>query len=152
MRPEDQERILAELEGRVAERCQIRADAGGVRVHEVLEEMLYHERRRLKDEKSSILAYADDALASVPGLKFIGRARERSGLVTFILDGIHPHDIGTILDREGIAVRAGHHCAQPVMQHFEVPATVRVSFGIYNTHAEIDRLVLGLRKVQEVFG
>jgi cysteine desulfurase/selenocysteine lyase len=98
-----------------------------------------------------LLEYAADAIAAVPGVRFIGTARERAAVVSFVLDGVHPHDVGTILDQEGIAVRAGHHCAQPVMDRFGVPATVRASLGLYNTREEIDTLVAGLHKVSEVF-
>ena len=88
----------------------------------------------------------------MPGLRLIGTARHKAGVLSFVLDGVHPHDIGTILDREGIAVRTGHHCAQPVMDRYGVPATVRASLALYNTRDEIDRLVDGLDKVREVFG
>ncbi|MCC6751934.1 MAG: cysteine desulfurase [Deltaproteobacteria bacterium] len=98
-----------------------------------------------------LLGYAEAALGEVPGLRFIGRAREKAGVVSFALEGIHPHDIGTILDREGVAIRTGHHCAQPVMQHYGVPATARASLAFYNTRGEIDALVRALHKVREVF-
>lgn len=101
--------------------------------------------------EASLLDQATRAISTVPGVRLIGTAPERAGAVSFVMDGIHPHDIGTILDAEGIAVRAGHHCAQPVMLRYGVSATVRASFGIYNEHSEIDRLVDGLRRVQEVF-
>ena len=102
--------------------------------------------------EADLLAYADAALAAIPGLRLIGTARERVAVLSFTLADIHPHDIGTILDAEGIAVRAGHHCAQPTMQFYQVPATVRASLAFYNTHAEIDALVAALYKVKEVFG
>jgi cysteine desulfurase/selenocysteine lyase len=98
-----------------------------------------------------LLLHATAALARVPGLRLIGTAREKASLVSFVIEGIHPHDIGTILDQEGIAVRTGHHCAQPVMKRFGVPATVRASFAFYNTREEVDALVAGLHKVFEVF-
>jgi cysteine desulfurase/selenocysteine lyase len=100
----------------------------------------------------SLLAYATEALAGIPELRIIGTAREKAGVVSFVLDGIHPHDIGTILDQEGIAVRTGHHCAQPVMDRFGVPATARASLALYNTREEIDALVQGLYKVKEILG
>ncbi len=81
----------------------------------------------------------------------IGTARERAGVLSFVIEGIHPHDVGTVLDQEGIAIRTGHHCAQPVMQRFGVPATARASFALYNTKEEVDALAEGIRKVQEVF-
>src|SRR3989454_9330412 len=98
-----------------------------------------------------LLRYATEALATVAGLEMIGTAKEKASVLSFVLDGVHPHDIGTILDRDGIAVRAGHHCAMPVMQRFGVPATVRASLALYNTRAEVDALVGALRKVREVF-
>ncbi|HKC71293.1 MAG TPA: aminotransferase class V-fold PLP-dependent enzyme, partial [Terriglobales bacterium] len=85
------------------------------------------------------------------GTRLIGTAREKTGVLSFVLEPIHPHDIGTILDQEGIAIRTGHHCAQPVMQRFGVPATARSSFGLYNTREDVDALVRGLNKVREVF-
>ncbi|MDH4065133.1 MAG: aminotransferase class V-fold PLP-dependent enzyme, partial [Acidobacteriota bacterium] len=102
--------------------------------------------------EEGLLAYGTAALEAVPGLRLIGTARHKAGVLSFVLDGVHPHDIGTILDREGIAVRTGHHCAQPVMDRYGVPATVRASLALYNTRDEIDRLVDGLDKVREVFG
>jgi cysteine desulfurase / selenocysteine lyase len=98
-----------------------------------------------------LLTYGTEVLMSLPGVHIIGTAARKAAVISFIIDGIHPHDIGTILDREGIAVRTGHHCAQPVMQRFHVPATARASFALYNTRQEIDRLVEGIEKVQEVF-
>jgi cysteine desulfurase/selenocysteine lyase len=97
-----------------------------------------------------LLTYAVEAVSAVPGIRLVGTAKERAGVLSFVLDDIHPHDIGTILDQEGIAIRAGHHCAQPVMERFGVPATARASFALYNTIEEIDALVKGLRKVREV--
>jgi cysteine desulfurase/selenocysteine lyase len=99
-----------------------------------------------------LLAAATAALEDVPGLRIIGTAENKSSVISFVLDGIHPHDIGTIIDLEGIALRTGHHCAQPVMDFFGVPATARASFAFYNTEDEIDRLVTGLRHVREVLG
>jgi cysteine desulfurase / selenocysteine lyase len=95
--------------------------------------------------------YASRRLQEIEGLRLIGTAREKAAVISFVLDGVHPHDIGTILDQEGIAIRTGHHCAQPLMMRFKVPATGRASFGLYNTHQEADALVEGLRKVIEVF-
>jgi len=98
-----------------------------------------------------LLLYATACLRELPGLRIIGTAREKASVISFTLEGVHPHDIGTILDQEGIAVRTGHHCAQPLMMRFNVPATGRASFGLYNTREEVDALVSGLRKVIEVF-
>ena len=99
----------------------------------------------------ALLAYAEQVLGSVPGLRILGQGRERSGVVSFVMEDIHPHDVGTILDREGVAVRTGHHCAQPLMQCFGVAATVRASMALYNTREDVDALVRGLHKVREVF-
>ena len=98
-----------------------------------------------------LLTYATDRLQEIDGLRIIGTARQKASVISFTLEGVHPHDIGTILDQEGIAIRTGHHCAQPLMMRFNVPATGRASFGVYNTRAEADALVEGLRKVIEVF-
>jgi cysteine desulfurase/selenocysteine lyase len=98
-----------------------------------------------------LLDYATALLQEIPGLNIMGTARDKAALVAFTLRGIHPHDIGTILDREGIAIRAGHHCAQPVMQRYGVPATARASFAVYNTCDEVDALVKALWKVKELF-
>ncbi len=101
--------------------------------------------------EQDVLAYATEQVSAVPGVRLIGTAREKTGVLSFVLEPIHPHDIGTILDQEGIAIRTGHHCAQPVMQRFGVPATARASFGLYNTREEVDALVRGLNRVREVF-
>jgi cysteine desulfurase/selenocysteine lyase len=101
--------------------------------------------------ETDLLDDATRKIREIPGVRLIGTARERAGALSFVMEGIHPHDIGTILDTEGIAVRAGHHCAQPVMFRYNISATVRASFGVYNTSAEIDALVRGLHKVREVF-
>ncbi|MEO6910413.1 MAG: cysteine desulfurase [Edaphobacter sp.] len=101
--------------------------------------------------EDKLLAYGTAALNSVSGLRLIGNAKEKVSVLSFVLENIHPHDIGTILDRQGIAIRTGHHCAQPLMQRFCIPATARASLAIYNTTEEIDALVVGIHKVQEVF-
>ena len=98
-----------------------------------------------------LLVYGTEALSQIPGLRLIGTAREKAAVLSFVIEGIHPHDIGTVLDRQGIAVRTGHHCAQPVMDWFDVPATTRASLACYNTFGEIDALAAGIRKVKEVF-
>jgi cysteine desulfurase/selenocysteine lyase len=102
--------------------------------------------------EDELLAYGTEALLPVKGLRLIGTARHKAGVLSFVLDGIHPHDIGTVLDYEGIAVRTGHHCAQPVMDRFAVPATARASLACFNTREELDALVRGLHRVKEVFG
>ena len=98
-----------------------------------------------------LLAYASQRVAAIPGVRMIGTAAEKAGVISFLIGDVHPHDIGTILDQEGVAIRAGHHCAQPVMERLGIPATARASFAFYNTHAEVDRLVAGIEKVREVF-
>ena len=106
---------------------------------------------RVAAHEAALLDEATTRLSAIPGLRLIGTARERAGVVSFVLDGVHPHDVGTVLDHEGIAVRTGHHCAQPVMARFGVPATVRASFALYNTSDDVDALVRGLERVRETF-
>jgi cysteine desulfurase/selenocysteine lyase len=106
---------------------------------------------KIAAHEHDLLVYATEVVGSLPGVRLIGTAREKASVLSFVLDEVHPHDIGTILDQEGIAVRTGHHCAQPVMERFGIPATVRASFAAYNTRAEVDALVRGIRKVHEVF-
>jgi cysteine desulfurase/selenocysteine lyase len=98
-----------------------------------------------------LLTYATAALGAVPGLRLLGTARHKIGVLAFVLDRVHPHDIATILDGEGIAIRTGHHCAQPLMARFGVPATARASLALYNTCEEVDALVAGLFRVKEIF-
>ena len=105
---------------------------------------------RIAAWEHELLDYATDRLASVTGLQIVGTAPEKASLVSFVLDGVHPHDLGTILDSEGIAIRTGHHCAMPVMDFFEVPATARASFAFYNTRVEIDALVAALETAREM--
>jgi cysteine desulfurase/selenocysteine lyase len=107
---------------------------------------------RIAEYEQTLLNYATDALGAVPGLSMIGTAAHKVAVCSFELEGLHPHDIGTLLDLEGVAIRTGHHCAQPVMKRFGVPATSRASFGIYNTPEEVDALVMALLKAREVFG
>ena len=102
--------------------------------------------------EAGLLAYATARLQAVAGLTILGTAREKASIVSFVLEGIHPHDIGTIVDREGVAIRVGHHCAQPLMARFGVPATARASMGLYNTPQEIDVLAAALEKVKDIFG
>jgi len=107
---------------------------------------------RVAEWEHHLLAYATERLSAIPGLRIIGTAAGKAAVVSFALSGVHPHDVGTILNEEGVAVRTGHHCAQPVMQRFGVPATTRASFALYNTLEEIDQLVAALGRVQEMFG
>jgi len=99
----------------------------------------------------ALLAYATEALRAVPGIRLVGTAREKASVLSFVMEGVHPHDIGTILDQEGIAIRTGHHCAQPVMDRFGVPATARASFAAYNTRDDVDALVKAIHRVREFF-
>jgi len=107
---------------------------------------------RMAEYEHDLLAYGTEALSRLPGVRLIGTAEHKAAVLSFVVEGVHAHDVGTILDREGIAVRTGHHCAMPVMQRFGVPATVRASLTFYNTHQELDALVRGLERVREIFG
>jgi cysteine desulfurase/selenocysteine lyase len=98
-----------------------------------------------------LLRYATERVEAIEGVRIIGTAREKASVLSFVIDEVHPHDIGTILDQEGIAIRAGHHCAQPIMRRYNVPATARASFAFYNTKEEVDVLVRTVEKVIEVF-
>lgn len=105
----------------------------------------------IEHHEQELLGYATGLLEEIPGLRLIGTARRKASVLSFVLDGVHPHDIGTIIDREGVAIRTGHHCAQPVMDRFGVPATARASLAMYNTRQDVDALVNALRRVREVF-
>jgi cysteine desulfurase/selenocysteine lyase len=91
-------------------------------------------------------------MAEIPGLQLIGTAPQKVSVLSFVVEGVHPHDVGTVLDNRGVAVRAGHHCAQPLMERFGIPATVRASLALYNTREDIDSMVRGLHTVRELFG
>jgi len=106
---------------------------------------------RIAVHEHDLLVYATEKVSAVPGVRLIGTAGERAGVVSFVMEGVHPHDLGTILDREGVAIRTGHHCAQPVMDRFGIAATARASFAVYNTRQDVDALVEGMRKAHEVF-
>ena len=106
---------------------------------------------RITVHEGELLAYGTAALSGVPGLTLIGTAPEKAGVLSFVMDGVHPHDIGTIVDQEGVAIRTGHHCAQPLMQRLGIPATARASLALYNTREEIDGLVAALHKVRQLF-
>ena len=105
----------------------------------------------IQQYEHDLLAYATDVLADLPQLRIIGTARCKASVVSFVIEGVHPHDIGTIVDREGVAIRTGHHCAQPVMERFGVPATARASLAMYNTREDVDALARALRRVRDVF-
>ena len=106
----------------------------------------------IERHENDLLEYATKRVSALSGIRLIGTAKNKAGVLSFVMEGVHPHDIGTILDQEGIAIRTGHHCAQPVMERYGIPATARASLGLYNTKEEIDALVSGIKKVQEVFG
>lgn len=106
---------------------------------------------KIAAHEDELLEYATRTISAIPDVRLIGTAKEKAGVLSFVLGDIHAHDVGTILDQEGIAIRTGHHCSQPVMQRFGVPATARASFGLYNTREEVDALARGIRKVREVF-
>jgi cysteine desulfurase/selenocysteine lyase len=126
--------------------------AGGVALGAAVEYLMSLEWTAIHAYEQELLRYATDQLSTVPGVRIIGTAQEKVGVISFVLQDVHPHDIGTILDQDGIAIRTGHHCAQPVMIRFGVPATARASFAFYNTKAEVDAFVRGVRRVREVMG
>ena len=107
---------------------------------------------RIAAHEHDLITYATDAFGQLKDVRIIGTARDKAGVLSFTLKGVHPHDVGTLLNEEGVAVRTGHHCAQPVMQRFGIPATARASFYLYNTLSEVDALVAGIHKVQKIFG
>jgi cysteine desulfurase/selenocysteine lyase len=107
--------------------------------------------RAVAVHEADLLAYATEQVSAVKGVRLVGTAARKAPVVSFVMDGVHPHDIGTILDQEGIAIRTGHHCTQPVMDFFGVPATARASFALYNTRDDVDALVTALRQVRKVF-
>ena len=125
--------------------------AGGIGLGAALDYVTALGIEQIAAYEHQLLEYGTRQLSAIPGLKLIGTAKEKASVLSFVIEGIHPHDIGTILDKQGIAVRTGHHCAQPVMDFFNVPATTRASLAFYNTFGEIDALVGGLKKVKEIF-
>lgn len=126
--------------------------AGAIGLHAAFNYLSAIGMDRVVLHEQALLSYAEQRLASVQGLRIIGTAKPKVGVISFVLRDIHPHDIATILDQEGIAVRAGHHCAMPLMERYQLPATVRVSLGIYNTYADIDALIAGLQLSQTILG
>jgi cysteine desulfurase/selenocysteine lyase len=125
--------------------------AGGIALGAAIDYLESVGLDRIAAHEADLLTYGTGALSSLSAVRIIGTAREKASVLSFVVEGIHPHDIGTILDQEGIAIRTGHHCAQPVMDFFKIPATARASLALYNTRDEIDALVAGLHKVIEVF-
>jgi cysteine desulfurase/selenocysteine lyase len=125
--------------------------AGAIGLHAALDYMHHLGVSNIAAHEHELLAYATKELTAIQGVHLIGTAREKAGVLSFVMEGVHPHDIGTVLDQEGIAIRTGHHCAQPVMERFGIPATARASFAMYNSKEDVDRLVEGIWKVREVF-
>jgi cysteine desulfurase/selenocysteine lyase len=126
--------------------------AGGIGVEAAVRFMEEVGVENIANYEAELLAYALEKLKEIEGVQFIGEAKNRAGLVSFNLEGIHPYDAGTVLDKLGIAIRTGHHCAQPVMDRFDVPGTMRASFAVYNTKEEIDVFIAGIHRVKQMFG
>jgi cysteine desulfurase/selenocysteine lyase len=125
--------------------------AGGIGLGTAIDYLQSQGLNNIFTYELDLTAYATRALQNLDELRIIGTAREKTSVLSFTINKIHPHDIGTILDNEGIAIRAGHQCAQPLMDFFKIPAAARVSLGLYNTREDVDALMLGLKKVAEVF-
>jgi cysteine desulfurase/selenocysteine lyase len=106
----------------------------------------------IKPHEADLLAYATGALSAIPGVRLVGTAKEKASVISFVLDGVHPHDLGTIVDQDGVAIRTGHHCAQPVMERFGIPATARASLAFYNNRDDVDALVASVGRARKVFG
>jgi cysteine desulfurase/selenocysteine lyase len=126
--------------------------AGGIGLGAAIDYVESIGLERIVAYEHDLLLYATRDLSAIPSLRLFGTAAEKAAVLSFTLEGVHPHDIGTILDHEGIAIRSGHHCAQPLMDRFGIPATARASLSFYNTRQEVDALIAGLGKVLEVFG
>ncbi|MCU7511709.1 MAG: cysteine desulfurase [Ignavibacteria bacterium] len=126
--------------------------AGAIGLGAAIDYMKYLKMDEVAKHEKELLKYATEKISEIDGVHLIGTAKNKASLISFVMDNVHPHDIGTILDSEGIAIRTGHHCCQPVMQRFCIPATARASFAFYNTKSEIDKLVYGIQKVIRVFG
>ncbi|MDQ7817543.1 MAG: cysteine desulfurase [Melioribacteraceae bacterium] len=125
--------------------------AGAIGLGSAIDYLCQFDRNGLTLYEDSLLKYATEQLLQIDGLRIIGNAKEKASVISFVIDGIHPYDIGTIIDTDGIAIRTGHHCTQPIMQRYNLPATARASFSFYNTKEEIDKLVKGLLKVKKIF-
>lgn len=125
--------------------------AGAIGLGAAIDYLAGIDRAALEAHEARVLQYATKALERVPGLRLLGTAPQKIGVLSFVVDGIHPHDLGTLVDAEGVAIRTGHHCTQPLMERFRVAATARASLGVYSTEADIDRLVAALRKAKELF-
>lgn len=125
--------------------------AGGIGLGAAIDYINQFDRNDLIQHENFLLQYGTEQLSQIEGLKIIGTAKEKASVISFVIEGIHPYDIGTIIDTDGIAIRTGHHCTQPIMKRYNVPATARASFAFYNTKEEIDKLVLGIHKVKKMF-
>ncbi|HYW03812.1 MAG TPA: cysteine desulfurase [Gammaproteobacteria bacterium] len=125
--------------------------AGGIGLGAAVDYLASVGMGRIAAHEQALMAYASERLAAVEGLRIIGTATHKAGVISFVMEDIHPHDLGTIVDAEGVAIRTGHHCAMPVMERFGVPATARASFGLYNTQEEVDTLARALERAREVF-
>jgi cysteine desulfurase/selenocysteine lyase len=125
--------------------------AGAIGLGAAIDYLSQFDRNGLTLYEDSLLKYATEQLFQIDGLRIIGNAKEKASVISFVIDGIHPYDIGTIIDTDGIAIRTGHHCTQPIMQRYNLSATARASFSIYNTIEEVDKLVRGLLKVKKIF-
>jgi cysteine desulfurase/selenocysteine lyase len=126
--------------------------SGGIALGVAVDYLNTLDREAVQAHESQLLEYATEQLRSIRGLRIVGNAKQKAGVLSFVMDNVHPHDIGTVLDAEGIAIRTGHHCAQPIMARLGIAATARASFALYNTTEEIDALVRGIYRVHEVFG
>ena len=120
--------------------------AGGIAFGAALDYVTGIGLERIEAHERDLLAYGTERLTAIDGLRIVGTAREKAGVLSFVIDGVHPHDIGTVLDRHGVAIRTGHHCAQPVMDRYGLPATARASFGLYNTRDEVDALAAAIHE------
>lgn len=125
--------------------------AGGIGLGAAIDYLNQFDRNELIEHENFLLQYGTEQLLQIPGLRIIGAAKEKASVISFVIEGIHPYDIGTIIDTDGIAIRTGHHCTQPIMKRYNLPATARASFAFYNTKEEIDKLVLGIHKVKKMF-
>ncbi len=125
--------------------------AGGIGLGAAIDYLNQFDRKELAEYENMLLDYATKKLSEIEGLRIIGKAKEKASVISFVIEGIHPYDIGTLIDTDGIAIRTGHHCTQPIMQRYNLPATSRASFAFYNTFEEIDKLVAGVLKVKKMF-
>jgi cysteine desulfurase/selenocysteine lyase len=125
--------------------------AGAIGLKAALEYLAVLDLEAVAAHEDALLDYATEALEDIAGVRVVGTAASKSGVLSFVLDGVHAHDIGTIVDRQGVAIRAGHHCTMPLMERLGVPATARATFALYNTREDADALTRAVRKVQEMF-